>query len=50
MTFYKTEYIMIPFNELGNIERVSFWVEENCQFSFEHVSLRNLRAIQQNIK
>lgn len=27
--------IMIPFTELGNVERVSFWVEENHDFSFE---------------
>lgn len=49
MTFYKTGYIMMPFTELGNVEKVPFWVEENCEFSFEHVSLRNLRAIQQGI-
>lgn len=28
---------MIQFTELGNVERVSFWVEENHDFSFEHV-------------
>lgn len=40
---------MMPFTELGNVERVLFWVEENCEFSFERVSLRNLRATQQGI-
>lgn len=32
--------IMVPFIELGNVERVSFWVEENHEFSFEHVEFK----------
>lgn len=32
----------MPFTELGNVERVAFWVEKNHEFSFEHVEFEVL--------
>lgn len=31
---------MVSFTELGDVERVSFWMEENYEFSFEHTEFK----------